>query len=59
LTPIPIPINLVPEVPIEEKVIEIPVESVFMWQKKVKDKDEEKIEEVPLLPSNKKRYRRR
>jgi hypothetical protein len=56
LTPLPIIFDKKVEVPIEEKPIDIPVESVFMWQKKVKDKDENKIEEVP---SNKKRYRRR
>jgi hypothetical protein len=44
LTPIPIVIE---QVPIEEKAIEIPVESVFMWQKKED------------LAANKKRYRRR
>ncbi|CAF3039252.1 unnamed protein product, partial [Rotaria sp. Silwood2] len=56
LTPLPIVIDHVPEKPIEEKPIDIPVESVFMWQKTTKNKDSKKIEDDS---SNKKRYRRR
>jgi len=46
ITPIPIVIDKVVEIPIEEKPIDTPVESVFMWQKKDEKEDS-------------KRYRRR
>ncbi len=57
LTPIPIVIDQKPETPIEEKSVEIPVESVFIWQKKTKTTEDNKIEEDSSL--NQKRYRRR
>ncbi len=53
----PIPIVIVEQAPIEEKPIEIPVESVFMWQKK--DDSNNKAEKEDDSISNKKRYRRR
>ncbi|CAF0812379.1 unnamed protein product [Rotaria sordida] len=56
LTPLPIVIEHVSEKPIEEKSIDIPIESVFVWQKTIKNKDNNQIEEDS---SNKNRYRRR
>ncbi|CAF3411726.1 unnamed protein product [Rotaria sp. Silwood1] len=56
LTPLPIAIDHVPEKPIEEKSIDIPVESVFLWQKTTKNKDNKENEENSC---NKNRYRRR
>ncbi len=49
MTPIPIVID---QVIVEEKVVEIPVESVFMWQKKNEIEDQDSS-------TNKKRFRRR
>ncbi|CAF1318788.1 unnamed protein product [Adineta steineri] len=55
LTPIPIVIEQIVEIPIEEKSIDIPVESVFMWKKKTKQNDMKK----DMVPTKKNKFERR
>ncbi|CAF4390393.1 unnamed protein product, partial [Adineta steineri] len=55
LTPIPIIIEQVLEIPIEEKSVDIPVESVFMWKKKTKENDMKK----DFVPTKKNKFERR
>ncbi|CAF3256213.1 unnamed protein product [Rotaria socialis] len=65
ITPLPLIIEFVPEAPIEEKSVEIAVESVFMWQKSTKEKDDNKTEvnssssSFVSASSKNKHYRRR
>ncbi|UJR20699.1 hypothetical protein I4U23_023820 [Adineta vaga] len=53
LTPTPMIVKQIVEIPIEEKPAEIPVESVFMWQKTNENKTETDSK------SNKKRFQKR
>ncbi|CAF1324407.1 unnamed protein product [Adineta steineri] len=55
LTPIPIVIEEILEIPIEEKSIDIPVESVFMWKKKTKENNMKK----DIVPTKKNKFERR
>ncbi|CAF1369605.1 unnamed protein product [Adineta steineri] len=55
LTPIPIVIEKIVEIPIEEKSIDIPAESVFMWKKKTKENDIKK----DIVPTKKNKFERR